>query len=509
MAELQKYTGDYIKNGNRFASGAADGIATESQYIASYIGDATNAKKFGASSTGYLTQQQFNDNVITQINSVSTGVENVQVGIKSVDVSGTLSPNVYDATITVTGNNGISKYGYINVDPGKIVQSITVTQSDSIKASFGKKTTLSTISGTLWDNNSAGTGTVEIQLPDCSEVYNAWNKSSSYTIFEKGIKDADTSVKISSYNYIDAKLDEAKKYTDNKVSAVYKPMGSVSYLNLSKITNGHEGDVYNVTEKFKIDGKQYAAYTNVVFVKTMETALSYDSKNGWSGEEVDALGGMFDQSAIEDSIVAAYNKSIVGLSGGGRLIGQHGDSSTVNITPTLGNGTTAKPVSVSIQMPTLEPILNEIVKQDDVVSNLHIVDNGGGYLSFGFQQITAKGISDSSIFTIEPASNANFGLVKTDSSLNNTDGVIGIPKNTFKEGDAISITNAPNSSNGQDFTITLNYATKQPNVALSIDKDNKLTITDNGLDDKLTTLTNNLNDVTTRLGYLEALLTLS
>ena len=85
------------------------------------------------------------------------------------------------------------------------------------------------------------------------------------------------------------KADKSDTYTkaqvDAKLSGAYKVKGSSTFETLPK-DNNVVGDVYNITNAFKLGGKHYNAGNNVV----------------WTEEGWDALSGSFDTTAIEGSI---------------------------------------------------------------------------------------------------------------------------------------------------------------------------------------------------------------
>jgi len=90
------------------------------------------------------------------------------------------------------------------------------------------------------------------------------------------------------------KADKSSVYTkeqvDQKVSGSYKVKGSKSFATLP--TSGNTvGDVYNITDAFTLNGNSYPAGTNVVY-----------TEDGW-----DALAGVFDTTALEESIQDVAN----------------------------------------------------------------------------------------------------------------------------------------------------------------------------------------------------------
>ena len=85
-----------------------------------------------------------------------------------------------------------------------------------------------------------------------------------------------------------------KTYIDNKVSAgvsaAYRPKGSVTFAGLSALTSASVGDVYNVTDSFTLNGKKYAAGSNVACLKAFSAKVTPD-ETYW-----DVLGGFIDLS---------------------------------------------------------------------------------------------------------------------------------------------------------------------------------------------------------------------
>lgn len=82
-----------------------------------------------------------------------------------------------------------------------------------------------------------------------------------------------------------------KTETDNKikaaVSSVYKPAGSIAFIDLPALTSDNEGKVYNITDEFTTTnnfvegaGKKYSAGQNVVIIKDSEGVYKYDVLSG-------------------------------------------------------------------------------------------------------------------------------------------------------------------------------------------------------------------------------------
>ena len=78
-----------------------------------------------------------------------------------------------------------------------------------------------------------------------------------------------------------------KEQLDAKISAVYKPAGTVAFNSLPAATVDILGNVYNVSDDFTTDakfvegaGKKYPAGTNVVVISTGDSAYKYDVLSG-------------------------------------------------------------------------------------------------------------------------------------------------------------------------------------------------------------------------------------
>lgn len=91
----------------------------------------------------------------------------------------------------------------------------------------------------------------------------------------------------------------------NDLSSVYNVQGSLSNLNeLLALNTAKKGDTYNIDSEFYLNGKYYAAGTNVVCITEFSSASENKSSN-W-----DALGGTFNASLyLEKEKAAIANKS--------------------------------------------------------------------------------------------------------------------------------------------------------------------------------------------------------
>lgn len=80
-----------------------------------------------------------------------------------------------------------------------------------------------------------------------------------------------------------------KEQIDQKLTGVYKIQGSCTFESLPETNK--VGDVYNITDSFTLDEKEYTAGTNIVY-----------TENGW-----DVLAGIFDTSELELDIQRVSN----------------------------------------------------------------------------------------------------------------------------------------------------------------------------------------------------------
>ena len=86
------------------------------------------------------------------------------------------------------------------------------------------------------------------------------------------------------------------------LGSAYRSKGSKdTFADVQALTDAKVGDVWNVNAAFTLDGKKYAAGTNVVC-----TAAATTGENA-KAAEWDALGGTFDTSSLENSITENRN----------------------------------------------------------------------------------------------------------------------------------------------------------------------------------------------------------
>lgn len=97
----------------------------------------------------------------------------------------------------------------------------------------------------------------------------------------------------------DNTLKSAKAYTDNAVSTVYKPMGSlVSVDDLASLTNVRSGDVYNIETAGTLNGKPIRAGDNVVAIVAEDGTVTWD-----------ILAGIVDTTQFVDTITVDPNST--------------------------------------------------------------------------------------------------------------------------------------------------------------------------------------------------------
>ena len=461
------------------------------------------------------------NNIVSYINEkikgVNTNVGNIKTGIKSVEFSNTLSPYIYDTTLTVTGNDGTAKTATLGIDGSSIVGRVGVTSIPGTTP-FGRKNTLAKLYMAKWGRDEmTHVGNIDIELPDNDAVGEAWNNSYEGRVYKKSVTSAIGTAKTEA---IDAAatdatsksnkaLTDAKKYADDqigmKLGKVYKPQGNANLTTIVTINpKNNIGNVWNMTEEFRIDGKVYPQYTNIVIVdsESLPETLIYDAGTkskpgqGFSGNVVDALGGMIDQTAIQDNITEKFNKSVIGISTPTTAVAFNpitGGDITQSITYTLGNNTPGT-FDIKLHNNGAGANIKAVDGKKDIVSKVTLTKIETGFtLSYTgiqtdgtpldcTQSIDFKAtsttygmvkagdnvkITDTGIISV-PSASTTYGVVKTSStssvSINNgeldiklaTDsginksstGELSIPKNTFTAGTGIDI-----KKTGNDFSI--------------------------------------------------------
>lgn len=421
----------------------------------------------GVASDGSIYEgfQTDKNNIVSYINEkikgVNTDVGNIKTGIKSIDINNpTIQPNACSATITITANDSSHKDVKFSLDAANIVKGATIDKGLT-SPSFGTKATLATLKMNKWDGSTDSVvNNIDITLPDNNAVGVAWEKSTSYTKYTTDV-----------VAYKDAQvLTNAKNYADKqiklKIGKVYKPQGNADLTSIVTINpSEHIGDVWNMTEKFKIAGKVYPQYTNIVIIDGVkDTSLNYDKITGFSDSVVDALGGMFDQTAIQNDIDAKFNKSIVAINAptiAPTLTPQLEGDITQTITYTLGNGTPGT-FNITLHNEGIPVAGTDELGLVSIGRNVEIDGEGSINVptadSTGTLGVVKSNSSSSISITKDGAIDVKLA---TDSGITKsaTTGELSIPKNTFTAGTGISITKTKNDfAIGFSTTYTVDYA---------------------------------------------------
>ena len=465
------------------------------------------------------------NNIVSYINEkikgVNTNVGNIKTGIKSVSSSNTLTPAQPRTTLEVRGNDGTLKTATIDIDGSEIVRNVNFSDySTNTIPSFGSVTHWVDLSIQKWGSDSVTIFPINITLPDNNAVGTAWEKSTTATNYKQSVTSAIGTAKTEA---IDAAatdatsksnkaLTDAKKYADDqigmKLGKVYKPQGNANLTTIVTINpKNNIGNVWNMTEEFRIDGKVYPQYTNIVIVdsESLPETLIYDAGTkskpgqGFSGNVVDALGGMIDQTAIQDNITEKFNKSVIGISTPTTAVAFNpitGGDITQSITYTLGNNTPGT-FDIKLHNNGAGANIKAVDGKKDIVSKVTVTKGDAGFtLSYAgiktdgtpldcTQSIDLKAtsttygmvkagdnvrITDTGIISV-PSASTTYGVVKTSStssvSINNglldiklaadsginksANGELSIPKNTFTAGTGIDV-----KKTGNDFAIGFN-----------------------------------------------------
>ena len=394
------------------------------------------------------------NNIVSYINEkikgVNTNVGNIKTGIKSVEFSNPfLTSGSYGTTLTVTGNDGSEQGARLVIDANKIVQDITIGNY-TLVPSFGEKTSFAGVCGTKWDGSSTDIQTIDITLPDNDAVGEAWALSYTATDYKQSVTSAIGTAKTEA---IDAAatdatsksnkaLTDAKKYADDqigmKLGKVYKPQGNANLTTIVTINpKNNIGNVWNMTEEFRIDGKVYPQYTNIVIVdsESLPETLIYDAGTkskpgqGFSGAVVDALGGMIDQTAIQDSITEKFNKSVIGISTPTAVSFNPipGGDITQSITYILGDNTQGT-FAVTLHNNGAGANIKAVDGKKDIVSKVTVTKGDAGF-TLSYAGIKTDGTPLDCTQSIDlKATSTTYGMVKAGDYVNISDsGIISVP----------------------------------------------------------------------------------
>ena len=131
-------------------------------------------------------------------------------------------------------------------------------------------------------------GEIEWYTPDTSTVAGLADTVGQHT---QQIANLTSDISSLSTNKADKDSVYTKTETDNQIksaiSSVYKPAGSIAFIDLPALTSDNEGKVYNITDEFTTTnnfvegaGKKYSAGQNVVIIKDSEGVYKYDVLSG-------------------------------------------------------------------------------------------------------------------------------------------------------------------------------------------------------------------------------------
>lgn len=235
------------------------------------------------------------NNIISYINSKTDAIK---TGIKSLSISGTITPEGPSRDITIECNDGTKKIGNISISTD-IIKDVTVTVEPDV--SFGKTTTLAKLNFKKWSNDTL-TKNIDIKLPSNNDVGVAWNNSQTAINYKNTVTTAISTAK-----------SEATKYTDTQIktalSSVYKVQGSKTIQEITTEPKWNKGDVIDVSDStgFFVGGDKYPPHTNILIKEDLNTSLVYiEKEGGFDKEYVDPLGGMVDTSQITDDVANKY-----------------------------------------------------------------------------------------------------------------------------------------------------------------------------------------------------------
>ena len=131
-------------------------------------------------------------------------------------------------------------------------------------------------------------GEIEWYTPDTSTVAGLADTVGQHT---QQIENLTSDISSLSTNKADKDSVYTKTETDSQIksaiSSVYKPAGSIAFIDLPALTSDNEGKVYNITDEFTTTnnfvegaGKKYSAGQNVVIIKDSEGVYKYDVLSG-------------------------------------------------------------------------------------------------------------------------------------------------------------------------------------------------------------------------------------
>lgn len=446
MAEIKLY-GNAVNGDGKYIISPFDIAAPKADGKTAYTEDDKAADK---NIVSYINSKVAT--LTSGIGAVKTGIAEVTFGTKALDL---IPDSTVITTLLVRGNDG---------SKATDILSFTMPSADTIVGGASSYTNLvakfkelqnsySTLNTTVTDINGSSSG------------------------YRKG--DTDT-------------LKAAKKYADDKVNNlgdVYHIEGTKSLTEAKALTNVKKGSVYNISEAFKIDGKPYPEYTNLLFLVDAAT-VTWDSTKGFDGTQVDALGGVQDLSAY--SLKANTVQTII-VDDADIALSDTGAKTTI---ATVGagkeNGTTQAPVNVTAKLPTtlVKASSAKITAASNKLSITGLTNLSGTAvtpLTYANTKVSVTtvlpsstqtqcftvsvtgelGTTDTSVRTsLITADSTKFGVVKIGKGINVTNGAITAQENTFTTTPYVSITSKSNATNGTDFTFDIKCNTAVPGKSI-------------------------------------------
>lgn len=414
--------------------------------------------------TAYTEDDKADDkNIVSYINSkvasLTSGIGAVKTGIAEV--------TFYPSTVNLT--------------PGMTVKTdLTILAKDSSKAADELSITMPS-ADTIVTGASSYTNLVN-EFKKLQTSYSTLNTTvGTINGASSGYRKGDTDT-----------LKAAKKYADDKVNNlgdVYHIEGTKSLTEAKALSNVKKGSVYNISEAFTIDGKQYPEYTNLLFIADTPT-VTWDSNKGFVGTQVDALGGVQDLSAYS---LKANTVSTIIFNDNNNALSDTGAATTITTIDIYhGAGSVQTLIPVTAKLPTTLVKVNE-AKLTAYLNELKIsgMNNLSGTtvtpLTYANTVISVTTVTPSSTETqkftfsvtgelgttgiagpipLSKASDSRYGVVKIGRGINVSNGVITARENTFSTTPYMSMTSSPNATDGTKFIFDINCNTETPGTSI-------------------------------------------
>ena len=454
MAEIKLY-GNTVNGDGKYIVSPFDIAAPKSDGKTSYVADDKAADK----------------NIVSYINSkvasINTSIGAVKTGISAATFSPLTTAPVLKSDSSVSSYIGLAVLGKDNSE-AKGGFTITLPSANNIVQTASSYTNLVSVVGKL--------GTSYTKLNSTVATINGTSTGS----FRQG--DADT-------------LKSAKAYINEKVSNlgdVYSIRGTKTVADVKTLTKVPKGYVYNISEPFKIGGKKYPEYTNIVFIKDPQTDIvTWDSSKGFDGTQVDALGGVVN---LEPYALKANTVKTVTVKNLDIALADSGAQTTIaNVIVIRENNITDAPAKITAKLPaTLAKVSSpkletfaynfKLTGLTDLYDNtviplsyqsvsVNITCEPGNAFDSQKLSITVGGelgsTSTPTEMSLTKSSETAYGVVKIGDGINVTDGVVSAKLNTFTNTPYVSITTTtPNSTNGTNFTFDIFCNTRIPDGSI-------------------------------------------